>query len=297
MNPAVPTLAAPPAAQPWPVLQAPPHWRHIDFISDLHLQAGESATFEAWQNFMQTTSADAVFILGDLFEVWIGDDVLTQTPAEPGLSPGFEARCAAILKAASQRLSLFFMHGNRDFLLGPVFAQACGMTLLRDPTVLAYADQRWLLSHGDALCLADTDYLQFRTQVRSPAWQQDFLAKPLAERQAIARALRTQSEERKSSGAAYADVDDRLACDWLNAAQASTLIHGHTHQPADHDLGLDPAQTMHRLVLSDWDGAASPARLEILRLSTSAARPASGCLHQRLPADLAANSISISRGD
>ncbi|MDO8264066.1 MAG: UDP-2,3-diacylglucosamine diphosphatase, partial [Gallionella sp.] len=153
MNPAVPRIAAPGAASPWPVLQAPSSWRHVDFISDLHLQASETATVQAWQDYMQSTRADAVFILGDLFEVWVGDDVIGGA-LDPDQAPGFEARCAQILQAASRRLAIYFMHGNRDFLLGPAFASASGMTLLNDPTVLDFAGQRWLLSHGDALCLA-----------------------------------------------------------------------------------------------------------------------------------------------
>jgi UDP-2,3-diacylglucosamine hydrolase len=262
MNPAVPRIAAPSAASPWPVLQAPSSWRHVDFISDLHLQASEAATVQAWQDYMQSTRADAVFILGDLFEVWVGDDVIGGA-LDPDQAPGFEARCAQILQAASRRLAIYFMHGNRDFLLGPAFARASGMTLLNDPTVLDFAGQRWLLSHGDALCLADTAYLQFRSQVRSAQWQVEFLAKPLVERQAMARALRAQSETRNRSEAVYTDVDVDVSCDWLHAAQANTLIHGHTHKPADHDL----AKGLRRVVLSDWDAAATPPRAEVLRLS------------------------------
>jgi UDP-2,3-diacylglucosamine hydrolase len=261
MNPPVPLKAAPPIAPFWPVLQAPTDWRKIDFISDLHLHASELATFDAWQNYMQTTQADAIFILGDLFEVWVGDDVLEAEVGKAGA--GFETRCAHVLKTAAQRLSIFFIHGNRDFLLGPAAAHYCGMTLLNDPTVLDFAGQRWLLSHGDALCLDDTDYQQFRAQVRSAPWQQAFLAKPLPERQTIASSLRAQSELRKRSGMAYADIDAQAACDWLNQAEASTLIHGHTHQPAHHDLG----DGLMRMVLSDWDSTAIPQRGEILRLS------------------------------
>ncbi len=256
------------------MISAPAQWRTIDFISDLHLQASEPATFAAWQDFMQTTAADAVFILGDLFEVWIGDDVVDNAAIEPNQTPGFEARCAQVLHAASQRLAIFFMHGNRDFLLGPAFATACGMTLLDDPTVLAFAGQRWLLSHGDALCLDDTDYMQFRTQVRSAPWQQDFLAQPLARRQEIARALRTQSESRKRSAVAYADLDAQAVRDWLQTAHSRTLIHGHTHKPADHDL----PQGLRRITLSDWDASATPPRAEVLRLSLASP----GCVVQRL---------------
>lgn len=265
MDPAVPQTMAPIAASPWPVLQAPSSWRQVDFISDLHLQASEAATVQAWQDYMQSTRTDAVFILGDLFEVWVGDDVVGDA-ADPDHAAGFEVRCAQIIQAASRRLAVFFMHGNRDFLLGPAFARACGMTLLDDPTVLDFAGQRWLLSHGDALCLADTDYLQFRSEVRSAHWQQTFLAKPLAERQAIAGALRAQSETRKRGVVTYADLDAEATCDWLHIAHASTLIHGHTHKPADHEL----VKGLRRIVLSDWDATATPARTEVLRLSVGA---------------------------
>jgi UDP-2,3-diacylglucosamine hydrolase len=244
------------------VVEAPAHWRTIDFISDLHLQAGQPATYQAWQRYMASTPADAVFILGDLFEVWVGDDV---TRALPGQPPNFEAQCQGVLGSAAIRLSLFFIHGNRDFLLGDKFAAACHMALLPDPCALVFDAQRWLLSHGDALCLDDTAYQQFRSLVRSPAWRNEFLAKPLTERQAIARALRLQSETRKTSGANDADVDSAAARQWLDAAQASTLIHGHTHRPADHVLRTqNPVQQ--RLVLSDWDAQATPPRLQVLRL-------------------------------
>lgn len=281
------TTAAPPTtahsgASNWPVLLAPPQWRQIDFISDLHLQASEPATFEAWQRYLQTTRADAVFILGDLFEVWIGDDSVEAVAQHPDGEVHFETRCAHILKTASQRLAIFFMHGNRDFLLGPAFAQSCGMTLLNDPAPLEFAGQRWLLSHGDALCLDDADYMRFRAQVRSPEWQQAFLAKPLAQRQAIARGLRTQSDNRKSSGAVYADVDTRMACDWLKTAQARTLIHGHTHRPADHEMVCGLSTSLRRIVLSDWDASASPPRIEVLRLH---ADDLSGSRIQRLSID------------
>lgn len=246
-----------PLNRPWPELKAPAHWCQIDFISDLHLQASEPATFEAWQHTLQTTRADALFILGDLFEVWVGDDVALDLGAD-----SFEAQCARVLHATTQRVPVYFMHGNRDFLLRPAFARLCGITLLGDPTLLQLGHERYLLSHGDALCLDDTDYLQFRAQVRSVAWQNNFLSQPLAARQAIARGLREQSELRKRSGVAYADVDAQGARDWLQTAQASTLIHGHTHRPADHDLGGG----LHRVVLSDWDAAALPPRQEVLSL-------------------------------
>jgi len=243
-------------------MQAPAAWATVDFISDLHLRAEEPATFDAWAHYLHSTPADAVFLLGDVFEVWVGDDVLSDPTKQ---DERFEVRCAREMAAAAQRLSLFFMHGNRDFLVGQALMTSCGATLLADPTVLDFGGQRWLLSHGDALCLDDTEYLEFRRQVQQQAWRDAFLAKPLAEREAIARSLRTQSEARKHSGATYADVDNAAARQWLQAAGAHTLIHGHTHRPATHDLG----QGLQRVVLSDWDAAATPPRAEVLRLNAS----------------------------
>jgi len=237
-------------------LTAPTSWRCIDLISDLHLQRGEPATLAAWQAYLQGTPADALFILGDLFEVWVGDDALA-----PG-ADGFATECVALLRSASRQRPVFLLHGNRDFLLGEAFARAAGLQLLTDPFVLTAGSRRWLLSHGDALCLADTDYQRFRTEVRSPTWQQAFLTQPLAARQAQARALRTQSEARKRRAGANADLDAAACRAWLASHQADTLIHGHTHQPAAHDLG----QGLMRLVLCDWDASAHPARAEVLRL-------------------------------
>lgn len=198
--------------------------------------------------------ADALFILGDLFEAWVGDDA-----AEAG---GFEQQCADVLRQAAQRLPVFFLAGNRDFLVGSGLAQATGLTILPDPTVFAFGPRRWLLSHGDALCLDDTEYLAFRAQVRQPAWQQAFLAQPLAVRQQVARGMRAESEQLKQTGRDYADVDTAAALLWLGAANADVLVHGHTHKPGDH--ALDAGHR--RIVLSDWDADAVPPRLEALRL-------------------------------
>jgi len=246
-------------------LLAPPSWRTVDFISDLHLQAAEPATFDAWRHYLESTPADAVFILGDLFEAWVGDDAVHEEELNAP-SPGFDALCAHAMGQAAGRLALFFMHGNRDFLVGQGLMDLCNTTLLHDPTVLEFpagSGRRWLLSHGDALCLDDTEYMEFRRQVRGAEWQRAFLAKPLAERQDIARGLRRQSEARKQSGASYADVDTGAARQWLRAANASTLIHGHTHKPAVHDLG----DGLSRIVLSDWDLAAPVPRADVLRLT------------------------------
>ncbi|MDM0048627.1 UDP-2,3-diacylglucosamine diphosphatase [Variovorax sp. J22R115] len=240
---------------------APAGWRTVDLFSDLHLQASDAATFGAWQGYLETTPADAIFILGDLFEVWIGDDAAAL--------PGFEAQCAEVLRTATARRPIYFMHGNRDFLVGDAFAAQCGLTLLDDPTVLALHDKRWLLSHGDALCLEDTEYLRFRAQVRTPAWKEAVLARPMEERRALARSVRAQSEDRKQSpGMVWADVDADAARDWLRQAKATTLIHGHTHKPATHSLG----DGLERIVLSDWDVTAHPARAQLLCISSAGAK-------------------------
>ena len=236
-------------------VHAAPYWRCVDFISDLHLQTSQAATFDTWKSYIQETKTDAVFILGDLFEVWVGDDALNESSC-------FESQCAAVLQAAALRVNIFIMHGNRDFLMGQQCMQACGATPLADPTVLNFAKRRWLLSHADALCLADTDYQSFRTQVRSDEWKKAFLAKPLHARITWARELRTRSEALQQKRSSYADVDTAAANSALQAYQAHTLIHGHTHRPGQH--ALDAGRE--RLVLSDWDMDAPTPRAEVLRL-------------------------------
>jgi UDP-2,3-diacylglucosamine hydrolase len=208
---------------------------------------------------MASCSADALFILGDLFEVWVGDDLANE--------PGFAADCAAVLQSTARRLPVFIMHGNRDFLIGDGLTKTSGATLLDDPTVLTFAGRRWLLTHGDALCISDTKYMQFRAQVRNPDWQRQFLAMPLEQRLAMGRQARSESEARRGDGPApdYGVVDDALAREWLDAADAPTMIHGHTHQPREHDLG----DGRERVVLTDWDLRANPPRREVLRIDAS----------------------------
>ena len=262
-------MTTPSLPQLVPCVQAPAQWQRVDFISDLHLDAHEPATFEAWAHHMAHTTANALFILGDLFEVWVGDD--NQDP--------FALQCMAVLKATAQRMPVYFMCGNRDFLVGAALLTATGMQGLNDPTVLDLGPTlRLLLSHGDALCLDDHDYLAFRAQVRQPDWQAAFLAKPLAERQAYARSARQQSEARKQTHTDYADVDSAAARAWLTACQAHVLLHGHTHQPAVHDLG----HGLSRWVLSDWHATTQPPRLEVVSwLSQNAQSPTRGLC--RLP--------------
>lgn len=253
-------------------LRAPAHWQAVEFISDLHLQSGEPQTFEVWRAMLQrpvSARADALFILGDLFEVWVGDDVLESSAST---DQAFWRACAEALQVFSAHTPVYFMAGNRDFLLGAEGLQACGMHGLSDPTTLDFLGKHWLLSHGDALCLADTGYMHFRAQVRQPAWQREFLARPRSERTAVARDLREQSEARKRSTAhdpsLWADVDAAAARTALQAAGAHTLIHGHTHRPAVHALG----DGLQRVVLSDWDAAANPPRAEVLRLDAQGLR-------------------------
>ena len=234
-------------------LTAPAAWQTVDLISDLHLQASEPATFEAWRHYMASTPADAVLILGDLFEVWVGDDAAKTDP--------FLQSCAQVLRTTAQRLHVAFMPGNRDFLVGPAFLSDCGLHALSDPCLLLLGEQRILLSHGDALCLDDRAYQVFRQQVRSADWQTEFLAKPLHERMALARAIRSQSESQKHSGAVYADADVIMALNWFHAAGAGRLVHGHTHQPADHPLGSGQ-----RHVLSDWSLDHAPTRAQVFRM-------------------------------
>jgi UDP-2,3-diacylglucosamine hydrolase len=238
-------------------LQAPAHWRCIDFISDLHLSAETPRTFDAWADFLRHTEADAVFMLGDLFEVWIGDDVRHQA---------FEAKCAQLMLEVSRSRSLAFMAGNRDFLLGDEMLQASGVAHLSDPTLLIAFGQRVLLTHGDELCLADTSYQQFRALVRSASWQKGFLAKPIEERRQLARVIRDESEMRKlgkPSPVDWADVDANAAMAWLRAGHSPTMIHGHTHRPGSEAI----VDGFTRHVLSDWDMDDEPHRAEVMRLT------------------------------
>ncbi len=222
-------------------LDAPPSWRRIDFISDVHLAEAMPRTFAALQAHLQHTPADAVLLLGDLFELWVGDDARHQA---------FERRCVDMLAQAAARRPLYFMHGNRDFLVGPALCRDAGLCPLADPCRLHAFGRRVLLSHGDALCLADTAYQGFRAQVRGEAWQREFLARPLAQRQAIAREIRAASEARRRfDGDGASDVDAAEAARWLDAADARTLVHGHTHRPGSDS----PAPGLRRWVLSDWD--------------------------------------------
>jgi UDP-2,3-diacylglucosamine hydrolase len=229
-------------------------WAAIDFISDLHLWAADEATFSAWQRYMATTAADAVFILGDLFEVWVGDDAAS----EP-----FERRCLEVLADASSRRRVGMMVGNRDFLVGASVLRERGVLPLSDPTRLLAWGQPVLLTHGDALCLADEAYQRFRAEVRTEAWRDQFLAKPLAQRQALAREMREASTRAQQARLEPFDADPAMCVAWMHQAGCRDLIHGHTHRPLTQ--GLAPGYTRH--VLSDWALEAGPPRAEVMRLS------------------------------
>lgn len=243
-------------------VHAPPAWRTVEFISDLHLSVATPQALALLLDHLQRSDADAVLLLGDVFEIWIGDDALHASRDD---NDGHEAALMQALIACGRQRWIGFMHGNRDFLLGRAALEHGSWHALPDPTVLVAFGRRWLLSHGDGLCLDDHDYQRFRALSRDPAWQQQFLARPLAERRLIARQLRDASENRKSSVGfdGYADVDAPEALRWLDTAGAATLIHGHTHRPGRHALGAG----RERWVLSDWDLAATPPRADLLRLT------------------------------
>jgi UDP-2,3-diacylglucosamine hydrolase len=238
-------------------VRAPNAWTCIDFISDLHLAEDTPRSVDAWAEHLLCTPADAVFILGDLFEVWVGDDAR---------HTGFEARCAEVLAEAAAVRSIGFMAGNRDFLVGAEMLKACGVMALPDPTVVIAFGERLMLSHGDALCIDDIEYQQFRREVRSDAWHAGFLAKPLAQRRELARQMRARSELRKATqaGAAWFDVDSASAVRWMHEAGTPTLVHGHTHRPGSEAM----APGFIRHVLSDWD-LDRAQRAEVLRWKRS----------------------------
>lgn len=233
-------------------------WRTVDFVSDLHLRIESAATAKAWFEYLTSVSyeVDAIFILGDWFEVWVGDD-----DDDP-----FLALCAAAIRARVTKKSnpcdVFVMHGNRDFLMGQEFVQRCCVNLLPDPTRLDFVGKSYLLTHGDALCTNDQPYTEFRAMVRSKSWQQDFLAKPLALRRNIAQRIRLKSDLSHDSKECHGWVNRDLAVSWLREYKCHEMIHGHTHQPLSEAMA--PAYTRH--VLSDWDAQSNPRRVQILRI-------------------------------
>ncbi|MGM8225746.1 UDP-2,3-diacylglucosamine diphosphatase [Cellvibrio sp. ARAG 10.3] len=219
------------------------------FISDLHLHESRPAVTEAFYQFLRERAgnAEALYILGDFFDAWIGDD---------DDSPLNAATAHELRQLSDQGTAIFLMHGNRDFLLGEAFATAAGARLLVDPTLIDLYGQPTLLMHGDILCTRDTEYQAFRQQVRSAAWQQQILSQPLAARRALAAQIRAQSKSMNSIKAE--DIMDVTPDEVVRVMQAHgvrQLIHGHTHRPARHPLMIDGAPA-ERIVLGDWHDAA-----------------------------------------
>ncbi len=213
------------------------------FVSDLHLHAGAPRTTEVFFHFLQTeaTQAQALYLLGDIFEYWAGDDDL-QTPFNQGV-------CKALRALSVRGVKLYWIAGNRDFLAGPTFAAEAGVILLNEPHVIEIAGGKILLVHGDAQCTDDVAYMAFRAQVRDPSWQRTFLAKTLAERKAIIEGMREGSRAaQKEKSMEIMDVNlfeiERL----YSGYGVTRMIHGHTHRPGVHQTAGGV-----RYVLPDWD--------------------------------------------
>jgi UDP-2,3-diacylglucosamine hydrolase len=217
------------------------------FISDLHLDAQHPAITDLFCRFLteRAVSADALYILGDLFEAWIGDDddsELNQTIA------------CALRQLSETGVALYFIHGNRDFLLGPAYAGRCDMQLLDETTVIDLYGEPTLIMHGDTLCTDDVDYQAFRTQVRTSGWQQQILQLPLEQRRIMALQLR---EDSRNAGRLkphdITDVNQHAVQQVMDEQNVLRLIHGHTHRPAIHHFEL-VCQHAQRIVLGDWHG-------------------------------------------
>ena len=211
------------------------------FISDIHLSENNPHLTNAFKTFLNESkeSCTHLFILGDLFEIWIGDDD----------DSSFNQEIKKILTDfTSNGPKTFFMHGNRDFLVGEAFGKETGITILPDPYALEINNQKVILSHGDFLCTDDKDYIDFRNQVRDKDWQNNFLEKPLDERKQIAATLRADSKEATSKKSnEITDVNNQSVEDFINEHQPDLFIHGHTHRPNIHDVG-----SSNRIVLGDW---------------------------------------------
>lgn len=224
----------------------------IHFVSDLHLSPQAAGIGDRLLAYLagEARQAESLFILGDLFEAWPGDDCIDD-PSDP-----YAGGIVAALRALhDQGTRIFAQHGNRDFLLGATFAERSGAQLLPDPYVLSLPSWQFVLSHGDALCLADAEYQAIRSEVRSASWREAWLARPLDERKALAAQLRRQSaatqRERASQGMPFADLDPAATDDFLREHGYATFIHGHTHRPAKHDHLVDGIH-VERWVLADW---------------------------------------------
>jgi UDP-2,3-diacylglucosamine hydrolase len=229
---------------------------HSLFISDLHLSHGHPHSTELFLRFSTDIApkAEALYILGDLFEYWAGDD---------DLDDPFHQRITRTLRELNEKgTRIFIMHGNRDLLMNKELCSACNAILLDDPTLLELYGTSTLLSHGDALCTDDVEYQRFRDLVRDRDWQTHFLAQPLEQRKAQIVQLRMQSESQKrSKEMSLMDVNNDAVNDLLRQHGYPRLIHGHTHRPAKHLHQLD-GHTCERWVLGDWDNRANALRCD-----------------------------------
>ena len=216
------------------------------FISDLHLSSSRPGINQVFFQFLRERAVQApdLYILGDLFEYWAGDD---------DIGDPFNAKVvAALAECARGGTRILVMHGNRDFLFGAAFAQASGSQLVDDPVVLDLFGKKTVLTHGDALCTDDREYQAFRKEVRSESWKRAFLAQPLPERKQRIAALRARSEiEKKRKPAEIMDVNTGAVESLLRAHGYPRLIHGHTHRPARHEHRVD-GRVCERWVLTDW---------------------------------------------
>lgn len=229
---------------------------HSLFISDLHLSANQPRSTEVFLHFMQHTApkAEALYVLGDLFESWAGDDDLDD--------PFHQQVARALHTLAAGGTQLFIMHGNRDFLMAEKLAAACHATLLPDPTLVGLYGTPTLLTHGDTLCTGDAAYQSYRSQVHEPAWQQQFLSQPLAQRKAVIEQLRARSEDekqRKSSD--LMDVSAAAVAELLREYGYPRLIHGHTHRTRHHLHTVD-GHGCDRWVLGDWHETGNALRCD-----------------------------------
>lgn len=226
------------------------------FISDLHLSAEQPHSMAMFQHFIATLApqAEALYILGDLFEYWAGDDDLHD--------PFHDRVITALRNLARHGTGIYLLHGNRDLLMGPALAQACHATLLNEPTLIDLYGTPTLLSHGDTLCTDDAEYQRYRAQVHDKNFQQQFLAKPLAERKAYIAQLRTRSTaEKQSKNSAIMDVNDAAVAALLREHGYPRLIHGHTHRPNRHEHVVDKHHC-ERWVLGDWHQQGSALRCD-----------------------------------
>lgn len=215
------------------------------FISDLHLEESRPDITRAFLAFVEekTMNIDALYILGDFFEAWIGDDERTELQ---------ETVANALSKVRASGTAIYFMHGNRDFLIGPDYCQRAGATLLDDPSVVDLYGTPYLLMHGDSLCTADVEYQKFRANMRDPKWQQMMLQRPLEDRKQMARQLREISmAKNKGKEESIMDVTPEEVVRELETHDVQQMIHGHTHRPAEHDLTANGAPAK-RIVLGDW---------------------------------------------